>query len=101
MSPELFRQTREALQLNGLSDKTQSAYLRAVRLLLDLHACAPEQLTEAQLRTYYFHARNVDRWSPSALRITAVLSVATVRALRAAVSEPDYGHMADPCAFCA
>ena len=34
MSPELFRQTREALQLNGLSDKTQSAYLRAVRLLL-------------------------------------------------------------------
>ena len=38
MSPELFRQTREALQLNGLGDKTQEAYLRAVRLLLDVHA---------------------------------------------------------------
>lgn len=70
MSPELFRQTREALQLNGLSDKTQDAYLRAVRLLFDFHACAPEQLTEAQLRAYYLHRRNVDRWSPSTLRIS-------------------------------
>ena len=70
MSPEYYRETREALQLNGLSAKTQAAYLRAVRMLCDFHACQPDQLTEAQLRRYYLHRRNVDHWAPSTLRIS-------------------------------
>lgn len=70
MSPDYYRQTQEALQLNGLSAKTQAAYLRAVRMLCDFHQCPPEQLSEVQLRAYYLHRRNVDHWSPSTLRIS-------------------------------
>jgi len=60
---------RGSLQLNGLSPKTQDAYLRAVRLLCDFAGCAPDQITEDHLRRYFLHRRNVSRWSPSTLRI--------------------------------
>jgi hypothetical protein len=50
MSPDYYRQTQDALQLNGLSAKTQVAYLRAVRMLCDFHQCPPEHLSEVQLQ---------------------------------------------------
>ena len=70
MSPELYRVTQEALQLKGLSERTQESYLRSVRQLFDFAQCEPEALTEAQLRGYYLHRRNVSRWAPNTLRIS-------------------------------
>jgi site-specific recombinase XerD len=100
MSPELYRLTQEALQLKGLSERTQEStfgepaptrlqlyplagiallnkecrtcesYLRSVRQLFDFAQCEPEVLTEAQLRSYYLHRRNVSRWAPNTLRIS-------------------------------
>jgi len=70
MSLDLLARMRESLQLNGLSPKTQDAYLRAVRLLCDFAGCAPDQITEDHLRRYFLHRRNVSRWSPSTLRIS-------------------------------
>ena len=70
MSPELYRTTQEALQLKGLSERTQESYLRSVRQLFDFSQCEPEALTEAQLRSYYLHRRNVSGWAPNTLRIS-------------------------------
>ena len=70
MSPELYRTTQEALQLKGLSERTQESYLRSVRQLFDFAQCEPEALTEAQLRSYYLHRRNVSGWAPNTLRIS-------------------------------
>ena len=50
MTLDLLARMRDSLQLNGLSVKTQDAYLRAVRLLCVHSGCAPDQITEEHLR---------------------------------------------------
>ena len=65
MNPDLLARLRDSLQLNGLSVKTQDAYLRAVRLLCAHSGCAPDQITEEYLRRYFLYRRNESRWSPS------------------------------------
>jgi site-specific recombinase XerD len=71
MFADTYCQMRDSLQLNGLSASTCEAYLRAVRLLSVFFCCALEDITEEQLRHYYLHRRNVDRWAVSTLRISA------------------------------
>lgn len=57
------------LQLAGLSERTQEAYLRAVRKLAEHFRLPPDQLTEAQVREYFLHLKNDRQFSPSALKI--------------------------------
>jgi site-specific recombinase XerD len=57
------------LQLAGLSERTQEAYLRAVRKLAAHYRQAPDQLTEAQVRDYFLYLKNDKKFSPSALKI--------------------------------
>lgn len=57
------------LQLAGLSERTQEAYLRAVRKLAAHYRQAPDQLTEAQVRDYFLHLKNDKKHSPGALKI--------------------------------
>ena len=65
MTLDLLARMRDSLQLNGLSVKSQDAYLRAVRLLCAHSGCAPDQITEEHLRRYFLYRRNESRWSPS------------------------------------
>lgn len=57
------------LQLGGLSERTQEAYLRAVRKLSAHYQQAPDQLTEAQVRDYFLYLKNDKQFSPSAMKI--------------------------------
>lgn len=57
------------LQLGGLSERTQEAYLRAVRKLAAHYQQAPDQLTEAQVRDYFLYLKNDKQFSPSAMKI--------------------------------
>ena len=57
------------LQLAGLSERTQEAYLRAVRKLAAHFRQPPDQLSEAQVREYFLHLKNDRKFSPSALKI--------------------------------
>ena len=57
------------LQLAGLSERTQEAYLRAVRKLAAHFRRPPDQLTEAQVREYFLFLKNEREFSPSALKI--------------------------------
>lgn len=62
-------QLRQDLQLAGLSERTQEAYVRAVRQLADHFHQPPDQLSETQLREYFLHLKNDKQLAPGSLRI--------------------------------
>jgi hypothetical protein len=59
---ELRERMRQDLQLAGLSERTQDAYIRSVRQLADHLHTPPDRLTEAQLRA---PPRILDRAPPA------------------------------------
>ena len=59
----------EDLQLRGLSQKTQDAYVRAVRQLAEHYGKSPDRITEEELRQYFLYLKNVKRASRSACTI--------------------------------
>jgi integrase/recombinase XerD len=64
-----FEQSIRALQLAGMSERTQECYTRAVRILVDYFGKSPEQITEPELEDYFLYRRNVSKWSAATLRI--------------------------------
>jgi len=69
MMTDWYEKSIKALQLNGKGERTQEAYTRAVRMLVEFYHKTPETLTEEELQHYFLHRRNVDQWSPATLRI--------------------------------
>jgi integrase/recombinase XerD len=57
------------LQLGGLSERTQEAYVRAVRQLADHFHLPPDQLNETQVREYLLFLKNEKRFAPPSLII--------------------------------
>ena len=71
MITPLRQQMQQDLQLAGLSERTQEAYLRAVRQLAAHFRQAPDQLTENQLREYLLYLKNDKQFAPSSLIVAA------------------------------
>ena len=69
MQTEWYDRLIQALQLNGKGERTQEAYARAVRMLIEFQHQAPDEITADALQAYFLHRRNVSRWSPATLRI--------------------------------
>jgi site-specific recombinase XerD len=59
----------EDLQLRGLSARTQEMYVRAIRQLAEHYHKSPDCITEAALRAYFLHRKNVTHDSRSASTI--------------------------------
>lgn len=59
----------EDMQLRGLSEKTQEAYVRAVRQLAAYYHQSPDQISEEELRQYLLYLKNVKGASRSACTI--------------------------------
>jgi integrase/recombinase XerD len=59
----------EDLQLRGLSERTQDAYVRAVRQLAEHYAKPPDEITEEELRQYFLYLKNGKGVSASTFRI--------------------------------
>ncbi len=57
------------MQLRGLAEKTQEAYLRAVRQLATFYGKPPDQIDEEELRQYFLYLKNEKRASRSACTI--------------------------------
>ncbi len=57
------------LQLAGLSERTQEAYLRAVRQLTDHFRTPPDRLSEQQIRDYFLHLKNDRKFASASLGI--------------------------------
>lgn len=65
-----YDETVRHLQLAGMSEKTQEAYGRAVRLLVEHHGGrGPDQLSEEELKNYFLHRRNENKWAAATLKI--------------------------------
>ena len=55
------------LQLAGLSERTQEAYLRSVRQLADHFHTPPDRLSEHQVRDYFLHLKNDRKFASGSL----------------------------------
>ena len=60
----------EDMQLRGFSERTQEAYVRAVRQLAAHYHKSPEQITEEELRQYFLYNKNIRKWSRTASTIS-------------------------------
>jgi integrase/recombinase XerD len=74
MTTQLRQRMRQDLQLAGLSEGTQGAYLRAVRQLADHFHTPPDRLSEHQVRDYLLHLKN-DRHLASTTLIVACCGI--------------------------
>ena len=59
----------EDLRLHGFAEKTQEAYLRAVRQLAEYCKKPPDQITEEELREYFLYLKIEKGVSPSTCRV--------------------------------
>ena len=66
---DYYQQSMRALQLAGMSDRTQQSYTRAVRQLVDFYKKTPDLITEQELQDYFPHRKNVSKWSAATMRI--------------------------------
>jgi site-specific recombinase XerD len=57
------------LQLAGLKDRTQEAYLRAVRKFAQWLNMSPDQASENDLRRYLLFIKNDQQWEPNSLKV--------------------------------
>ena len=55
----------EDLRLRGLSQRTEEAYVRAVRQLVEYSKKPPDQISEDELREYFLYLKNVKKVSRS------------------------------------
>ena len=67
MTTALRQRMLQDLQLAGLSDHTQEAYLRAVRQLADHFHTPPDRLSEHQVRDYFLHLKNDRKFASGSL----------------------------------
>ena len=66
---ELQKRMIECLQLRGLSERTQEAYVRAVRQLSEHYHKSPALLSEEELRQYFLCLLNVKHYSRNTMTI--------------------------------
>jgi len=72
---ELRQRMIECLQLRGLSEGTQAAYVRAVRQLAEHYHKSPALITEEGLRQYFLYLKNVKHYA----RATATIAICGIR----------------------
>ncbi len=72
---ELRKRMIECLQLRGLAERTQEAYIRAVRQLAAHYHKSPDQISEAELRQYFLYLKNVKHYS----RPTMTVAICGIR----------------------
>lgn len=65
-----YNETIKALQLNGKSERTQQAYARAVRLLIEFYHKEPDLISEKEIQDYFLHRKNISHWAPQTLKIS-------------------------------
>jgi len=60
---ELRKRMIECLQLQGYSERTQEAYVRAVRQLAEHYHKPANLITKEELRQYFPYIKNVKKYS--------------------------------------
>jgi restriction endonuclease Mrr len=63
MMKDYYQKSMRALQLAGMSERTQQCYTRSVRQLVDYYGKTPDKITEQELQDYFLHRKNSDKWA--------------------------------------
>ena len=69
MMQDWYDKMVKALQLNGKGERSQQAYARAVRMLVQFYGKSPDEIAEEELQDYFLHRKNLSKWSPNTMRI--------------------------------
>jgi len=64
-----YTKSIKALQLGGMSKRTQQSYTRSVRMLVEHYDKSPELITEDELQEYFLYRLNVSKWAANTMRI--------------------------------
>jgi integrase/recombinase XerD len=70
MMKDYYQKAIRALQLAGLSERTQECYTRSVRQLVDFYQKTPDKINEQELEDYFLYKKNEEKWSAATLRIS-------------------------------
>jgi integrase/recombinase XerD len=60
----------EDMQLQGLAESTQAAYVRAVRQLAEYYSKSPDQISEEELRQYFLYLKNDKQYARATMTVT-------------------------------
>ena len=63
------------MQLQGLSERTQESYVRAIRKLCEHFRRPPDQVSDEELREYFLYRMNVQKWS----RVTSTIAICGIK----------------------
>jgi len=66
---DVYQRSMKALKPAGMSGRTQDAYMRSVRKLVEFYDKTPNKMTEDELEAYCLHRMHVDEWSPNTMKI--------------------------------
>ena len=66
---KLYQRMSDDLHLAGMSERTHTGYLRAVRQLADYSTTSPGRITEDQLRRYFLYLKNEKKFAYGSLRV--------------------------------
>jgi integrase/recombinase XerD len=66
---KLYQRMSDDLHLAGMSERTHTGYLRAVRQLADYSKTSPARVTEGQLRRYFLYLKNEKKFAYGSLRV--------------------------------
>ncbi len=66
---KLYQRMSDDLYLAGMSERTHTGYLRAVRQLADYSKTSPARVTEGQLRRYFLYLKNEKKFAYGSLRV--------------------------------
>jgi site-specific recombinase XerD len=66
----LYLKMSEDLQITGKGKRTHDGYLREIRKLADYCRRSPETISEAQVRRYFLHLKNVRHFAEGSLTVT-------------------------------
>jgi site-specific recombinase XerD len=71
MTTQLRQRMHEDLQLAGLAEGTQKAYLRVVQKFATHYHKPPDQISEQEFRDYLLYLKNERHYAPGSLKIAA------------------------------
>ena len=70
---DYYEKSIRALQLAGMSERTQQCYTRSVRQIVDFYNKTPDLISEVELEDYFLHRQNKNQWSAATMRIAYCL----------------------------
>lgn len=68
-SENWHKEFTDKLELTGMGSRTQYAYSRAVKQLMDHYNKEPHEITELEVQEYLLYRKNTTKWASATLKV--------------------------------